>query len=392
MRSIPALAAACLLAGCQGRSKVVENPVVGPPPPRIPGAAQIAPDGDRSVREDLSEVVQIDAESHATVQYSVGDPESGLLGPTGEVAARVNGTPIFAAEILEPYARQLAEVRAQVPEAEFERLRRQLVARDLPQYIEQMLLYEKVMSQLEPDAREQIDAQLGEFFQMHLENLMAQMNMQTLAELEAHLQESGTSLDSARRAFERQEIAMQFLRESVNANPAVSRSELLAEYHARSDEYTHPARVRWQQIRISSARHGGEVGARRAVEAVLADLAGGMPFDEAARRHSDGPLAAHGGEWDWTQPDSISNDRLQRALKALSVGDVSEPIELEQAFLIVRLTGSRPQETTPFEDVQDELRESIRTRKREEGIRAVVEELKAEAVITTMFDEDDGAV
>lgn len=391
MRCLPALAAVCLLAGCQGRSRAVDNPVVGPPPPRIPGAVEVAERPEPAGRSTLSEVVQIDAVTDSAGQFSVSDPDPGPLGPPGQVAARVNGTPIFTADVLEPYAGQLVEVHAQLPGEEFQRLQRQLLQRDLPQYIDQLVLYDKVMSQFEPDAREQVQAQLNDIFQMHLQNLMAQRNMSTLAELESQMRASGTSLESARRAFERQEIAMQFLRESINGNPPVSRGELLDEYRAHHDEYTQPARIRWQQIRISFARHRNEDGARAALRAALDDLAAGMPFDEAARTHSDGPLAAQGGEWDWTQPDSISNDILKATLQGLSVGEVSDPVNLDRAFMIVKLTGRRPEETTPFADVQEELRETILNRKREAGIKAIVEELRSNAVITTLFDDDPGA-
>lgn len=390
MRRISALVAVCLLAGCQGKTHVTENPVVGPPPPRIPGAAEVAAETEQARRNHLDEVVQVEAVEDGAGQLSVGDPEPGPLGPPGQVAARVNGIPIFTAEVLEPWATRLAEFQAQVPPEHFQELQQQLLRRDLPQYIDQLVLYDQVMNQLDADQHQQMQTQLDKFFQLHLEQLMAQQNLQTLAELQAQLQASGTSLESARRAFERQEISMQYLRERIEVHPSVSRSELLAEYHARHDEYTQPARVRWQQIRISFARHGGRAGAEAALRKALDDLDGGMSFDEAARTHSDGPLASQGGEWDWTQPDSISDNNLRATLGALSVGQVSQPLELQRAFLIVKLTGSRPQETTPFEDVQDDLRESISSRKRQDSIHKVVDELKSRAVITTMFDDEPG--
>lgn len=388
MRRLCALIAVGLMAGCQGRSHVTENPVVGPPPPRVPNAVASIAETNPVQRDDLDEVVQVDAESDGAGHLSVGDPASQPLGPPGQVAARVNGTPIFAAEVLEPYAARLTQVQAQVPPEQFQQLREQLLRRDLPQYVDQLVLYEQVMNQLESEQREQIQAQLDKFFQAHLEQLMAQQGVQTLAELQAHMQDAGMSLESARRAFERQEIAMQFLRERVNANAPVSRGELLEEYRAQQDELTQPARIRWQQIRISFARHGNRSGAQSALQRVLNDLGAGVSFAEAARKHSDGPLASQGGEWDWTQPASISNENLRETLNGLAVGQVSQPIELPQAFVIVRLTGNRPQETTPFADVQDDLRESIRNRKHEESIRATVQELKSKAVITTMFDEE----
>lgn len=382
MRSLIALTAVCLIAGCEGRTQVVHNPVVGPPPPRIPGRSDVMQEPERTGRSQLEEVVQVNA------QDADDEPETGPLGPAGQVAARVNGTPIFTAEILEPYARRLAEVRSQVSPDQFQRLQESLVKRDLPQYIDQLVLYDKVTHTLEPDHRKQLDDQLDKFFQMHLEEVMKRNQLRTLAELQQFMEQTGTSLESAKRAFIRQQVSTQYLRESINADPTVSRTELWQEYEARHDDLTKPARVRWQQIRISFAPHGNRAGARREVQATLDDLAAGMSFAEAARTHSDGPLASHGGEWDWTQPESVSEDRLRAALAELTIGQVSEPIELERAFLIVKLTGSRPEETTPFEDVQDDLRESIRNRKREESLNKILSELKSNAVITTMFDGD----
>lgn len=390
-----------LLAGCQGQTRVFDNPVVGPPPPRISGAevqvaAQDSPTESASAQEPAPfRLLEYTKPTHASEEVPV-------TGPPGLVAARVNGTPIFLAEVLQPYAPQLEQLRAEVrrgrlQESEFRQLQMGLVKRDLPNYIETAVLVDRVLTPLDAEQKAGIQKQLDEIFDEQIAEMMRQAGVTSLPELEAKLAEAGSSLTNElqasgstlaelRDSFGRRALSTQYLREAIGAEKNVTRGELLAEYQASIEEFSTPARVKWQQIRISYDRHGGREGARRILAQALGELRIGESFDDLARKYSDEILATQGGHWDWTQPESLSDEQLRGALQSTDVDEVADPIENDKAFLVVRVTGKQAAATKPFAEVQNELRQRIAERRRQEQLDKVLADAMADAVIETLFD------
>jgi parvulin-like peptidyl-prolyl isomerase len=389
----------CLLAGCQGTSQVFDNPVVGPPPPRVE-SARVTVAAQDSPTAEASAAPAGPARFELT-QFSKPDPQRQVpvTGLPGEVAARVNGTPILVSEVLQPYAHKLAEFRAhpQVTDEEFARMQRNLVQRDLPHYIDTAVLVDAVHSQMNAEQKTEVQKQLDQIFDQQLAEMMRLADVQSLQELEAKLKEAGSSLANElqvtgetlpeiRKSFGNRALSAQYLRESVGMVSSPTRKELLEEYEQRKAEFSHPAKVKWQQLQISFAVHNGADNARKAMSRARSELQTGKNFEEVVRRHGDGPLAKLGGHFDWTRPESVADAGLREALETLKTGDVSGPIETDSACMLVKITESQPARTVPFEEVQEELRKSITERKKQERLDSVVAKIRSKAVIETMFD------
>jgi parvulin-like peptidyl-prolyl isomerase len=387
MKLLRTLAAVCLIAGCQGKTRQYDNPVLGPAPPRIGGTAVVAMDVDAEGASGNGAPAAADGQSQIELmEYLAPDEPVPVTGPPGLVAARVNGTPILFADLLGQHAPKLASVRSRMSEREFRRLQLQLVNRDLSYVVDQMVLADAVMSKLDAEHKANVEQQLDKFFKQNVQQLMQQHQVSSEAELEALLQANGSSLAAERKAFGERELAQQFIAEKLKGDVSVSRRDLLTEYHDHLDEFTHPEQVKWQQIVIQYAKHEGRDGALGVADTVLGELQRGMDFDEAARRYSEEPLGKSGGHWDWTQPGSVADPELRRTLGELAVSETSGGLPGEKSWVIVKVTGKRPERTTPFVEVQDELRKRIEERRRKDRIKAVLDEARASAVVETMFD------
>ncbi len=393
MKLLRTLAAVCLIAGCQGKSRQYDNPVLGPAPPRIAGAAVVALDVDSMDGVQAAEEVQDGQSQIELASYFAPDEPVPVTGPPGLVAARVNGTPILFADLLESYAEKLASVRSRMSEREFRRLQLQLVQRDLELVVDRMVLVDAVMSKLDAEHKTNVEQQLDKFFKENVRQLMQQHKVSSEAELEALLQANGSSLAAERKAFGDRELSQQFMAEKLMGQVTVSRRDLLSDYQDHLDEFTHPEQVKWQQVLVQYDRHGGRDEALQTANDVLAELDGGADFDAVARQHSEEPLGKSGGHWDWTQPASVADAELRRTLGELAVGETSGVLAGPRSCLIVKVTGKRAARTTPFVEVQDDLRKRIDERRRKEQIKAVLDEVRAAAVVETMFDKkpDDGA-
>ena len=358
------------LVGCSGnRSYDVANPVVGPPPPRIDNAVQLAQSPDRA-----QEIQQASFSSTAPLSMTT-------------VIARVNGTPILAGQILEPYAAKLNEAAKQVSPEEIRKVQENIIKRDLPPQIEQTLMSSQVKSKLTQEQLDAIDEQLDTFFEAEIEKMKQKAGVSNLAELEGVLQQQGMSLVTFRDMFGDRQLAGEYIRGKLGEESPITRAELLAEYNRRKEDFAKPEQVKWQQLQVSFAKHGSRTRAGRIYNNAVTELKEGADFTDVVRKYSDGPLQESGGHWDWTQPESIASADVREALSDLPVGSMSKTIETDGSFRVVKLTGHRPATYTPFAEVQEKVRAEMIESQRSEQVKVVIAELKENAVIETMFDD-----
>src|SRR5438552_3345384 len=122
-----------MLSGCQGGGfgAKVDNPVVGPPPPRRAGASN-----GRTPHQDDANDAWVDERTRSVdtdisrAEFRKDDGGSPPEVDGNRVVATVNGAPIFEAEILERYAEDLAKFRAVAPPEKYRQQTEQLIQRD----------------------------------------------------------------------------------------------------------------------------------------------------------------------------------------------------------------------------------------------------------------------
>lgn len=365
------LAGLALACGCKGLGKDVDHPVVGPRPPRL--SEQILSDLGRKSADAEPEIVQ----TSLAVVDAIRD---------GDVAARVNGRPIFVSEVLEPHHPKLIPAEQQLSAGQLNKLKRELIRKDLSGHIEQALALDAVRKELDQEQWDKVQAKLDEFFyQQEIPQLMKKLNVKTPREVEELMQQHGTSMTSYRRVWADRQLAAQWVGDKL-PEVKVSPTELREEYRQRLQEFTQPEQIKWQECWIPKSQLMSNDEAAQKLQAAVGELRGGAKFDDIVQKHSSGPKAAALGHWDWMQPDSLSDEKLKTTLIGLNVDEVGPVLEDDRGYRLVKLTGRRPSRTTPFEEVQDELREAVVQRKRAAAAQTLIDELKSKAHIETMFD------
>lgn len=377
MRSAPLLLLLLLLPGCDAlRSFKNDNPVMGPPPPRFSMAEPPARPADAAAPGDIMQVA-----GSTTGRARASDDL--LFG--SRIVATVNGAPIFMSDILETYGDEIEKARGQIAPEQYEKLVEKLVRQDLPQHIERVLLVEALKGTLKPEQLEMIQAEIDRMFDAeHVPRLKEQFKVGTKHELDIKLQEAGTSLISLRDAFGNQLMAREYVNGKVERPKLPTRQDLLQYYREHLHEYAQPTRVKWQQIQISG--QGNRSAAETRLRQVQAELDAGADFAEVARKFSDGPRASEGGQWDWTQPGSLANKQVQELLLKLPVGEASDAVPGPDGFQIVRVTERRDAGHTPFEELQDQIREKMQKDAEADPSEKVLEDLYATAVIETPYE------
>lgn len=374
-------------SGCQ-TNRQVENPVVGPRPPRVSDRmlAQLEGEPDAANGEPLAAADPLSPSITQVSDVRPAQAESNQMIRDEDLAARVNGRPVYVSEVLERYRPQLEAFRQQASPQAYHQARRELLSKELPNHIEQALVVDAVRKSFKADQWQTLQEKLDEFFYEHeVPDLQQRLKVDSLQAVEAEMQKAGTTLAAYRRVWGEKQLAAQWVSDKI-PTPTVSAPELRAEYEQQIDKYREPEQIKWQECFISLVQSSGRDGAQQRLQQAIDELKQGATFDAIVEKYSDGPQASSGGHWDWTNPDSLADQKLNETLAKLELNQIGPVIENERGFRLVKLTGRRPARTVPFEDVQKELREAILQRKRADAAQKLIEDLRRDAHIETILD------
>ncbi|MEQ8637917.1 peptidylprolyl isomerase [Gimesia maris] len=391
------------IVGCETTPKV-DNPVLGPPPPRLESALKqqklehtqmasrskerksiLEGDFQESDNPFESPVITVASSSDTSTASAVDESVEELKDST--VVAMVNGTPLFVSDIIGVYDFQLKQAEQRMPPEEYQKLRKALVKRDLKSHIERQLLIHEMKTTLKKEQLAMLQEHLDKAFdEERIPELQKAVGASSPQELEEKLNQQGRSLYYEKELFMKQQSALQFMAVKAKSKNDFSREEVLARYKSNLDEYAYPAKARWQRIRISYAKHGGKDKAVGVLDEVIHKLQAGENFGTLAEKYSDGPRAEKKGQWGWTGRGSLADSEVEAALFDLPVGQTSQVFETDDSFQIVKVLDRKEAGHTPFADVQAQLEQSMVNDARMKATRETLDQLFKKAIIESMFE------
>ena len=152
---------------------------------------------------------------------------------------------------------------------------------------------------------------------------------------------------------------------------AVSPEEISQYYKDFSEEFWEPQKVHARHILIKTAPGAPEnekEGAKKKAEEILAMVKEGKPFEELAKKHSqDQGTAEEGGDLGFFARGQMVKP-FEEVAFALNPGEVSDVVETQFGFHIIRVDAVKEEGTKPLEAVEEE----IRTKLTEERARELV--------------------
>jgi len=215
--------------------------------------------------------------------------------------------------------------------------------------------------------------------------LLRNMGVANESALQAKLAERGTSLAAIHESYRLEFLAGHYMESQLRAEITLTESELRDYYNAHRDEFRRPEQWTWREVVVDVTRHASRAEARSKAEAVLARLQRGADFAAVARIESEGPNRAAGGLWE-AAAGGYAVAAVNRALAALPLDQLSAIIEGPSSYHIVRIEADRAAGPAPFDEVQDEVRRIVRHQKVERASNALLETLRQQAVVNTIFD------
>ncbi len=283
-------------------------------------------------------------------------------GGAGKPAAIVNGEVIPMSE-LEELLKQDGPMPVAMPEA----LRKQQRQIALDALINEALMRQFLKQNVPPIDPKELNARMGD--------LVAGLKLQnkTLADF---CRERNQSEEQVKASLAATLQWIQYARQHVT-------DQDVEEYYKQNKDLFDKILVRASEIMLLVPQKG-EPADRERIKAQMTQLrekilAKEIDFAEAAKKYSQGQTRDLGGDLDWfPHIKGMLPDSVMRAAFTLPPEQISEVIESEIGFHLIKVTGRRPGEPSDFSKMKEEVRQLCM----EEMQQIVLQQLRKDSKIT----------
>lgn len=365
-------------------------------------------------------------ETPASAQFAIepgtAAPSLPALGPPGqlfepaEVLAVVGDQFILAGDVM-PHVNQILEqYRGKVPESVINDQRRMVTAQITRSHIEAKLLYLQFLRKIPADKVAGIHKKIHTKFDDDLEEtrkridtvsekdygdiikkdpqigrlaiMMKEKGVWSQRELDALLRSYGGSVGQERDYYAEYQLGRMILSQNINFKPEISLDEMLKYFEDQAAKYQVPERAKFEILTARFDKFRTKEEAYDAICRMGNEVFYGASLAAVAKRSSQGLNADKGGAIDWTPRNSLASKPLNEALFTLEVGKLSQVIEDNLGYHIVRVLEREQEGKVPFATVQKDIEESIRREKINKSYTTYVESLRKGTIVTTAFDEE----
>jgi peptidyl-prolyl cis-trans isomerase C len=173
------------------------------------------------------------------------------------------------------------------------------------------------------------------------------------------------------------------------APKAAVKPEQLADFYAKNpDQFKQPERVHASHILIGvpkGADAAAKAQARAKAEQVLKDVKAGKDFATLAKENSQDPGSApNGGDLGFFQPGQMVGP-FNEAAFSLAPGAVSDIVETEFGFHIIKVAEKQAPRAIPLDEVKPQLEQFLLQRNRQEQTDAFVKGLRSKGMVEILI-------
>ena len=309
-----------------------------------------------------------------------------VLAKCGNEVILTGDCDILIAAVL---AKQKMDVPPDQKEEVYTTLRRQV----LKQMIEQKLIYADAVKSVPAAGITKIEANLNDKFDKEqLPEMMKSLGVTSRQELDDKLKARGSSIDRERRAYFERMLSMGWMQEKVKTDVEIPLSDILGYYEQHLDDYKFKAQAKWEELMVSFDKFPDKASAYAAIAQMGNQVMQGAPLADVAKAGSQGPTASDGGVYDWTTEGSLAAKEIDRALFGLPVGGMSQIIESNRGFHIVRVVDRKAAGKKSFEDAQADIKKQLKKDNMSKQVEKYMSELKKKTPVWTAYDEQPGGL
>lgn len=290
-----------------------------------------------------------------------------------DVIARVNGEAVKK----EDFERMLRTIEARAGQPIPAERRDEILRGALDQLITYTLLSQESQKRGVKVEPSEIDAKMGQL----------KSQFPTQEAFDKALQARGMTAESLRKDAQVDLSVTKLMDTEVATIPGPSDADARDFYAKNPDKFKEEEQVRASHILIrvdEKADAAAKQKARAEIDGVLKKLKGGADFGKLAQEHSQDGSAAQGGDLNYFGRGQMvpAFDKVAFELKP---GEVSDVVQTQFGYHIVKVVDRKAGRTVPFEEAQAKIKDYLTGQKKQQHADAFIESLKKRSKIEVLI-------
>jgi peptidyl-prolyl cis-trans isomerase SurA len=222
-----------------------------------------------------------------------------------------------------------------------------------------------------------------------LDEMRKEMKLDSMEELEKAAAGQGISFEDFKQNMKNQIITQQVISKEVGSRMSIGKEELQQFYDEHKSQMEQPEEIRLSELLISTDKKGKDAtgdeaqqlaAAQVKADDVLAQIRKGAAFDDLAKKNSDGPTAAQGGDLGYFKRGTLDKG-LEEKTFAMKPGEVSDVIRTKQGLVILKVTEHQQAGVPPLSEIEPKVQDAIYMQKLQPALRAYLQKLREQAYI-----------
>ncbi|MCB1050562.1 MAG: peptidyl-prolyl cis-trans isomerase [Acidobacteria bacterium] len=290
------------------------------------------------------------------------------------VALKVNDKIITERELLHTYSQRKKELVSNYQGEDIQAALEDAWKQTMDDAVDQLLLFEKAVEIGVAISEDALESRLQS---------VKEANGFSDEEFEKILREqTNMSIDEYLDYSRRDESAKRVIQSQVLSKIDIEDSEIAKYYEENQSEFMEPATYRISEI-VAIKGENPSV-AKFKIASSLEQIRNGAEFADVASTQSDSNSREYGGDLGTVLYGDLNQD-IESAVKALSVGQVSEIIETDTAFFIIKVTAKTQAKPKGIDEVKEEIRYRLQEPRLQTKLEAFLKDLRASYLVDRMI-------
>lgn len=217
-----------------------------------------------------------------------------------------------------------------------------------------------------------------------LDEMRKQMKLNTMDDLERAAQAQGVSFEDFKQNLRNEIITQQVIQREVGGHINIGKDEEKRFYEEHKSELEHPEQIKLSEILVSTEQAGDDqqkiAAARAKAGDLLKQIRAGASFEDVAKKESQGPTAAQGGDLGIFKRGTLAK-QLEDLTFGMKKDQVSDVIRTKQGFVILKVTDHQQAGIPAMSDIEPRLQEAVYMQKLQPALREYLKKLREDAFI-----------
>ncbi len=227
-----------------------------------------------------------------------------------------------------------------------------------------------------------------------LDEIRKSMNLENMEDLEKAAQQQGVSFEDFKANLRNGIITQQVIGQEVGRKLNIKPTEVSEYYEKHKSEFARPEQVELAEILISTEppasaekdappppEDPAKIAAAEAkAKQLWESIKAGAKFEDVAKKESNGPTAAQGGELGAFARGALAKE-LEDKTFSMKDGEVSDVIRTRQGFIILKVLRHQQAGIAPLKEVEQPIFEALYYERLQPALRVFLTKLREDAFV-----------